>query len=66
MAPLGTGAGNLDAEESAEVMVAVLSEHLRTAAYPSRVVVVVEDPYQEDVFSAAVERRASAGAEPGS
>ena len=28
--------------------------------------VVVEDPNQEDVFSAAVERRASAGAEPGS
>jgi O-acetyl-ADP-ribose deacetylase len=66
VAPLGTGAGNLDAEESAEVMVAVLSEHLRTARYPSRVVVVVEDAYQEDVFSAAVERRASAGAEPGS
>lgn len=66
VAPLGTGAGNLDAEESAEVMVGVLSEHLRTAAYPSRVVVVVEDPYQQDVFSAAVERRASAEAEPGS
>lgn len=64
IAPLGTGAGNLDAEESARAMIQVLSEHLRTAAHPSRVVVVVENSYQEDVFAAAVERGAGAGAEP--
>ena len=66
VAPLGTGAGNLDAEESAAVMMPVLSEHLRSAAHPSRVVVAVEDPYQESVFAAAAERCSEARAEPGS
>jgi O-acetyl-ADP-ribose deacetylase (regulator of RNase III) len=56
VAPLGTGAGNLDAEEAAAVMVPVLADHLRTAAYPSHVVLVVEDAYQRSVFEAAVER----------
>lgn len=65
VAPLGTGAGNLDAEESAAVMMSVLMEHLRSATYPSRVVVAVEDPYQESVFAAAAERTSGAGAEPG-
>ena len=54
LAPLGTGAGNLDAEESAAVMIPVLVEHLRTAPYPSSVVVAVEDAYQETVFAAAI------------
>ena len=65
VAPLGTGAGNLDAEESAAVMMPLLAEHLRSAAYPSRVVVAVEDGYQETVFAAAAERWSGAGAEPG-
>lgn len=63
VAPLGTGAGNLDAEEAAAVMVPVLAEHLRSEAYPSRVVVAVEDAYQEGVFAAAVERQGAG--EPG-
>lgn len=61
VAPLGTGAGNLDAEEAAAVMVPVLVEHLRSEAYPTRVVLVVEDAYQEGAFTAAVERWAGAG-----
>ncbi|HUG40059.1 MAG TPA: macro domain-containing protein [Longimicrobiales bacterium] len=64
VAPLGTGAGNLDAEEAAEVMIPVLAEHLRAAPYPSRVALVVDDEYQLSVFAAAVERLA--GAERGS
>lgn len=63
LAPLGTGAGNLDAEESAAVMIPVLVEHLRTSTYPSSVVVAVEDAYQETVFAAAIGRWAGAGAE---
>ena len=59
MAPLGTGAGNLEAEEAAAVMIPVLSEHLQTATYPSRVVLVVEDAYQQGVFAAAVGRMAA-------
>ncbi len=48
--PLGTGAGNLDAEESAAVMVPVLREHLRTSPYPSRVRIVVESEYELEAF----------------
>lgn len=66
VAPLGTGAGNLDAEEAAAVMLPVLKEHLRTSAYPSRVTLVVEDAYQQSVFAAAVERLATERAESGS
>lgn len=66
MAPLGTGAGNLDAEEAAGAMLPVLVEHLRTADHPSRVVIVVEDPYQETAFAAAVARHAGERAGAGS
>ncbi len=48
--PLGTGAGNLDAEESAAVLVPVLREHLRTSPYPARVRLVVESEYELDAF----------------
>jgi O-acetyl-ADP-ribose deacetylase len=43
---LGTGAGNLDAEEAAEILVAVLAEHLRSSSFPKRIVVVVENDYE--------------------
>jgi O-acetyl-ADP-ribose deacetylase (regulator of RNase III) len=58
MAPLGTGAGNLDAEESAEAMLPVLARHLQASSYPSRVTVVVENDYQQAAFAAAVARHA--------
>lgn len=58
VAPLGTGAGNLDAEESAEAMLPVLVEHLRQPTHLSRVVLVVEDEYQRAAFAAAVTRHA--------
>jgi O-acetyl-ADP-ribose deacetylase (regulator of RNase III) len=58
VAPLGLGAGNLDAEESAEAMLPVLAEQLRSASHPSRVTLVVEDEYQRAVFAAAVSRHA--------
>jgi O-acetyl-ADP-ribose deacetylase (regulator of RNase III) len=48
--PLGTGAGNLDAEESASIMVPVLLEHMRGADHPAHVSIVVESDYEEDVF----------------
>jgi O-acetyl-ADP-ribose deacetylase (regulator of RNase III) len=56
MPPLGTGAGNLDAEESAAVMLAVLADHTLTAAHPSRVEIVVESEYEQQAFAAAVSR----------
>jgi O-acetyl-ADP-ribose deacetylase (regulator of RNase III) len=48
--PLGTGAGNLDAEDAASVMVPVLLEHMRDAEYPAKVMIVVESDYDRDVF----------------
>ncbi len=50
MPPLGTGAGNLDAEESAAVMLPVLREHMQTALHPARVRIVVESQYELDAF----------------
>ena len=65
MAPFGTGAANLDAETAADLMLATLAEHGGAGAL-DRVVVVVEDGYQEAAFTGAVLRhlgdQASAGA----
>lgn len=43
---LGTGAGNLDAEDAAQILVAVLTEHVQQSAFPKSVVVVVENEYE--------------------
>lgn len=66
IAPLGVGAGNLDAEESAAAMLPVLVDHLRGNDHLDRVVVVVEDAYQEAAFRAAVAKHAGELAETGS
>jgi O-acetyl-ADP-ribose deacetylase (regulator of RNase III) len=47
IAPFGLGAGNLDIEDSADVMVDVLIEHMRRAQYPASVLIVVETPHEE-------------------
>jgi O-acetyl-ADP-ribose deacetylase (regulator of RNase III) len=54
--PLGTGAGNLDAEESAEVMVPILVEYLRTAERSARIAILVESEYERDAFELALRR----------
>ncbi|HEX6938919.1 MAG TPA: macro domain-containing protein [Longimicrobiales bacterium] len=59
MPPLGTGAGNLDAEESAQVMIPTILEYQRGVPRPLRVVVVVESEYELEAF-----RRAIAGSSP--
>jgi O-acetyl-ADP-ribose deacetylase (regulator of RNase III) len=56
VAPLGTGAGNLDAEESAEAMIPVLVQHLRAPGKLASAIVVVEDDYQRGAFASAVDR----------
>lgn len=50
IAPFGLGAGNLDIEDSAEVMVDVLTEHMRRSPYPAAVTIVVETPLEEQVL----------------
>lgn len=55
MAPLGIGAGNLEAEEAAGVMIPLIQEHLLCSEYPQEVVITVANEYEHDVFSRAVE-----------
>ena len=57
VAPLGTGAGNLDAEESAAAMMPLLVEHVRGAGSALQVTVLVEDGYQKAAFDAELARR---------
>ena len=49
IAPFGLGAGNLDIEDSADVMVEVLTDHMRRSQYPSSVLIVVETGLEEQV-----------------
>lgn len=49
--PLGTGAGNLDMESSAAVMVPVLMNHMALAEYPKSVMIAVSNSFEQDVFS---------------
>jgi O-acetyl-ADP-ribose deacetylase (regulator of RNase III) len=48
--PMGTGAGNLDAEDAAAIMVPVLLEHMRDADFPAKVSIVVDSEYEHEVF----------------
>lgn len=52
IAPFGLGAGNLDIEDSAEIMLDVLTDHMRRSAYPHAVVVVAETDLEAQVFRA--------------
>jgi O-acetyl-ADP-ribose deacetylase (regulator of RNase III) len=54
LAPFGLGAGNLDIEESADVMVEVLAEHMRRSPYPASVVIIAESPFEEQILRARV------------
>lgn len=48
--PIGTGAGNLDAEEAAALMIPILLEHMAEAKYPTQVLLVAESEYERDAF----------------
>lgn len=54
--PLGTGAGNLDPERSAAVMLPVLAAHLGDEIHPSVVTIVVPNDYEEEIFRAELAR----------
>lgn len=50
IAPFGIGAGNLDVEESAEVIADAVRHHRLTTKHPMTITVVVETPFEHDVF----------------
>lgn len=56
MAPLGTGAGNLDPEESAREMIPILLEHLANGAEPARIDLIVDSDYEKEVFERELKR----------
>ena len=55
--PLGIGAGNMDPQESAEVMIPLIADFLRSAEAPQEVELVVGTDYEEEVFTRAVQEK---------
>lgn len=54
--PFGLGAGNLDIEESAALMVDTIAQHLARARFPAQITMVVETPLEREAFEAALAR----------
>ena len=53
--PLGTGAGNLDAEAAADVMCGVLRGHMENEEYPREITVMVATDYELQAFASRME-----------
>lgn len=66
VAPLGTGAGNLDAEEAADAMLPVILEHIGRVGVPADVTIIVDDEYQRVAFATALSQHRDDGAGTGS
>ncbi len=56
IAPFGLGAGNLDIEDSAEIMVELLAQHLKRTRFPERAAFIAETPEEELALSLALKR----------
>jgi O-acetyl-ADP-ribose deacetylase (regulator of RNase III) len=54
--PFGLGAGNLEIDESADVMMSVIAQHLRGARFPEEITLIAETPEEERALTAAVQR----------
>jgi O-acetyl-ADP-ribose deacetylase (regulator of RNase III) len=54
--PLGTGAGNLDVEESANETVSIIRQHFEEFDHPREVTILVATAFEEGVFKGVVER----------
>ena len=55
--PFGLGAGNLDVEESADVMVQTITQHLVRSRFPDRITIVVETSLEHEAFVATLARQ---------
>ncbi len=51
---VGTGAGNLDAEEAIQILLEVLDEHAAESSYPATVTVVADGAYEAQVVERAL------------
>jgi O-acetyl-ADP-ribose deacetylase (regulator of RNase III) len=54
--PFGLGAGNLELDESARVMVGVIAAHVGISRFPEEITLVAETPEEERAFTAALTR----------
>ena len=52
--PFGIGVGNLDVEDSADVMIDAIRRHRQSARHPARITIVVETAFERDVFERLV------------
>lgn len=59
--PLGVGAGNLEVEESAKVIVDVIRNHVSEGAPPLVFEIVVDSDYEESVFAALAAQATAQG-----
>jgi O-acetyl-ADP-ribose deacetylase (regulator of RNase III) len=50
MPPLGTGAGNLDPDDAAAIMIPQLRDHVRSGGSVGEVEIYVDSDYERDVF----------------
>lgn len=57
--PMGVGAGNLDAEQSAAILTDVLSRHLQAGEPPSEFEIRVTSEYEEEVFRRHLDDRSA-------
>lgn len=48
--PFGLGVGNLDVEESAEILAEVVRRHRQVAKYPTTLTIVVETEFEQTIF----------------
>jgi O-acetyl-ADP-ribose deacetylase len=54
--PFGLGAGNLEIDESACVMLGVIAQHVIGARFPEEITLIAETPDEERALSAALAR----------
>jgi O-acetyl-ADP-ribose deacetylase (regulator of RNase III) len=54
--PFGLGAGNLEIDESAGIMLTVIAQHLGAARFPHEITLVAESSEEERALSAALAR----------
>ncbi len=50
MPAIGTGAGNLDAEDVAQLMIPIVFDHMANAQFPATVILVADSEYERDAF----------------
>lgn len=62
--PLGTGAGNLDAETAADVMLEVIRGHMENEEYPKEVTVMVATEYELQAFTSRLRGHTDVVGEP--